>query len=128
MENSYNDISSGTSYSPSPSLKKLEIQTNHEKELQKEQHEFALECKKLDQMHEQETIDKNLGWIGQTFGSAENASKNITATICILMLIGVVIVSVVVYCNERDISRVEGLWDMILPIITLSLGYLFGKK
>ena len=128
MENLYNNISSGTAYSPETSVQKLEIKTNHEKELQKEQHEFDLECKKLDQKHEQEKIDKNLGWIGQTFGSAENASKNITATICILMLIGVTIVSVVVYCNEHDISRVGGLWDMILPIITLSLGYLFGKK
>ena len=127
MGTEYN-MGSGTSYSPDDMIKQTKLQNAHERDLQKEQHDFTLECKKLDQQHEQETIEKNLGWIGKTFGSAENASKNITATICVLMLIGVAIVSVVVYCNERDISRVEGLWDMILPIITLSLGYLFGKK
>ena len=126
MGTEYN-IGSGTSYAPDM-IKQTKLQNAHERDLQKEQHQFDLDCKKLDQQHEQETIEKNLGWIGKTFGSAENASKNITATICVLMLIGVAVVSVVVYCNERDISKVEGLWDMVLPIITLSLGYLFGKK
>lgn len=127
MNNSYNETS-GTGYSSSPSIQKLEIQTTHEKNLQKEQHDFDLECKKLDQKHEQEIITKNLGWIGRTFGSTENASKNITATLCILLLVGVVIVSAIVYCNERDVNKVVGLWDGVLPIITLSLGYLFGRK
>lgn len=126
MTNSYNTESGTSSYSPS--LKKLEIQNAHEQGLQKEQHDFDLECKKLDQKHEQETIEKNLGWIGKTFGNADNASKNITATLCILLLIGVVIVSAIVYCNERDVNKVAGLWDGVLPIITLSLGYLFGRK
>lgn len=127
MNNSYNETS-GTGYSSSPSIQKFEIQTTHEKNLQKEQHDFDLECKKLDQKHEQEIITKNLGWIGRTFGSTENASKNITATLCILLLVGVVIVSAIVYCNERDVNKVVGLWDGVLPIITLSLGYLFGRK
>ena len=127
MNNSYNETS-GTGYSSSPSIQKLEIQTAHEKNLQKEQHDFDLECKKLDQKHEQEIITRNLGWIGRTFGSTENASKNITATLCILLLVGVVIVSAIVYCNERDVNKVVGLWDGVLPIITLSLGYLFGRK
>lgn len=127
MNNSYNETS-GTGYSSSPSIQKLEIQTAHEKNLQKEQHDFDLECKKLDQKHEQEIITKNLGWIGRTFGSTENASKNITATLCILLLVGVVIVSAIVYYNECDVNKVVGLWDGVLPIITLSLGYLFGRK
>ena len=127
MGTEYN-MGSGTSYSPDDMIKQTKLQNAHERDLQKEQHDFDLECKKLDQQHEQETITKNLGLIGRTFGCAENASKNITATLCVLLLIGVTIVSIIVYCNERDISKVMGLWDSVLPIITLSLGYLFGKK
>lgn len=122
------NMESGTGYSPDNMIKQTKLQNAHERDLQKEQHDFDLECKKLDQKHEQETITKNLGWIGRTFGNAENASKNITAILCILLLVGVATVSVIVYCNEHDISKVTGLWDGVLPIITLSLGYLFGKK
>lgn len=124
MENSYN-TGSGTGYSSSTSIKKLEIQTNHEKELQKEQHEYDLKCKRLDIDHD---LNKHLGWVGRKFGSAENASKNITATLCILLIVGETIVSSIVYYYECDISKVTVLWDGVLPIITLSLGYLFGKK
>ena len=127
MGTEYN-MGSGNSYSPDEMIKQTKLQNAHERDLQKEQHDFDLECKKLDQKHEQEIITKNLGWIGRTFGSTENASKNITATLCILLLVGVVIVSAIVYCNERDVNKVVGLWDGVLPIITLSLGYLFGRK
>ena len=126
METEYN-LRSGTSFYPHV-IQQQKLQNAHERDLQKEQHEFDLNCKKMDQQHELDTIDKNLGCIGRTFGSAENASKNITAILCILLLVGVTVVSIVVYCKEETVSAVTGLWDGILPIITLSLGYLFGKK
>ena len=118
---------SGTSFSLDV-IKQTKLQNAHERDLKKDQHEFDLNCKKMDQQHELDTIDKNLGCVGRTFGSAENASKNIAAILCILLLVGVTIVSIVVYNKEKTVAAVAGLWDGILPIITLSLGYLFGKK
>lgn len=126
MGTEYN-TESGTSFSPDV-IKQTKLQNAHERDLQKEQHDYDINCKKIELQHELDTIDKNLGCIGRTFGSAENASKNITAILCILLLVGVTIVSIVVYCKEKTVSAVAGLWDGILPIITLSLGYLFGKK
>ena len=120
-------MESSTSFSPEV-IKHTKLQNAHERDLQKEQHVFELSRIKLNQQHEIDTIDKNLGCIGRTFGGAENASKNITAILCILLLVGVTIVSIIVYCKEKAVSAVAGLWDGILPIITLSLGYLFGKK
>lgn len=126
MGTEYN-MESGTSFSPDV-IKQTKLQNAHERDLQKEQHEFALTCRKIDVQHELDTIDKNLGWLGRFFGSAENASKNIAAIVCIALLVGVTIVSIVVYWNERSIFSASSLWDEVLPIITLSLGYLFGKK
>ena len=103
-------------------------QMQHEQITQKEDHEFQLQCKDKDQKHEKELLDKNLGTIGRFFGSAEHASKNITATICLTLIVGVSIISCWVYYTKEDITFVKSMWTNIGPIITLSLGYLFGKK
>lgn len=103
-------------------------QMQHEQITQKEDHEFQLQCKDKDQSHEKELLDKNLGAIGRFFGSSEHASKNITATICLTLIIGVSIISCWVYYTKDDIAFIKNMWTNISPIITLSLGYLFGKK
>jgi hypothetical protein len=100
----------------------------HEQITQKEDHEFQLQCKDKDQNHEKELFDKNLGTIGRFFGSSEHASKNITATICLTLIIGVSVISSWVYYTKEDITFIKNMWTNISPIITLSLGYLFGKK
>ena len=58
----------------------------------------------------------------------KNSSKNITAIINIILLIGATAVSSVVYFCEQDKAFVKAIWTGVLPIVTLSLGYLFGKK
>ena len=73
-------------------------------------------------------INKKLGLIGQIIGNSENASKNITCIICILLLGGATIISLVIYWGKDDVSFVQAIWNNIMPVITLSLGYLFGKK
>lgn len=103
-------------------------QMQHEQITQKEDHEFQLQCKDKDQSHEKELLDKNLGTIGRFFGSSEHASKNITATICLTLIIGVSVISCWVYYTKVDITFIKNMWTNISPIITLSLGYLFGKK
>lgn len=103
-------------------------QMQHDQITQKEDHEFQLQCKDKDQNHEKELLGKNLGTIGRFFGSSEHASKNITATICLTLIIGVTVISCWVYYTKEDIDFIKNMWTNISPIITLSLGYLFGKK
>lgn len=126
MNNRFEEKSGTDNYQPSENL--TIINNNHEISLKKEDHEHQEKIKNIENQDKQKTLDKDIGLIGKFFGRAENASKNITATLCILLLVGITIVSAIVYYNERNISNIKELWEGILPIITLSLGYLFGKK
>lgn len=103
-------------------------QMQHEQITQKEEHEFKLSCKDKDQRHEKELLNTNLGTVGRFFGCTEHSSKNITAIICILLIVGVSVISCWVYYTEQDTVFIKSMWTNISPIITLSLGYLFGKK
>lgn len=69
-----------------------------------------------------------LGWLGVVFGGAQVASKYITAIICILVLIGMITLSIIAYNCEDGISKIKDIWGIGTPILTLSLGYLFGKN
>ena len=108
----------------------LQIATQqHEREKQKEEHEFQLQLQKQQHDHENGLKEKDLGWRGKIFGGEKISSKNITAFVCSILLIGVIAFSIVIYCKDaNDKSFIGQLWDYVLPIITLSLGYLFGKN
>ena len=100
----------------------------HERALKKEDHSHEEQITAMNNRNEQETLLKELGWIGRIFGGERNSSKNITAFINVCLILGASIISVIVYFDKKDIPFVESLWTSILPIVTLSLGYLFGKK
>lgn len=113
-------------YSPEASVNvELNIeQLKHEQYQLKEQHKYQ----EKENEHNRETEKIKLGKIGQLFGTGDNASKNITATICILLILGGAAVSFYAYAFKDDKDLVGEIWGTIAPIITLSLGYLFGKK
>lgn len=118
-------------YSPEASVNNVVLnrdQYKHERSQQKEQHNYDLAKQERDNNHAQEQQKIRLGIIGKFFGSGDNASKNITATICILLIIGGTAVSLYAYASKDDKELVGSIWNVIVPIITLSLGYLFGKK
>lgn len=123
----------GSDYSSYSTTKELEIQTTHEQITQREKyaHEERMEQIKNDskdkdeeRKHEKEL----LGWFGRIFGSKENSSRNITGAICLSFTAGATLVSLIVYFCKDDTNFVKGMWEITCPIITLSLGYLFGKK
>lgn len=118
------------SYSPETSLDITlnKEQFKHEQNQLKEQHSYDLSKQEKDNAHAQEIEKVKLGRVGRFFGSGENASKNITATICILLIIGGAIVSLYAYAWKNDKELAGSIWGVIAPIITLSLGYIFGKK
>ena len=137
MGDSYNR-STGNTYSTA-TIRKIELQNTHEQVQLKEEHDHEEKMAKLRYENEQTIKDKecqhevninnqSLGWFGRLFGSQENSSRNITAAICILLTAGVSIISCIVYFCKDDISFVAKMWGGLFPIITLSLGYLFGKK
>lgn len=121
---------SNNSYSPETSVDVIlnRDQLKHEQSQLKEQHSYDLSKQEKDNAHAQEIEKTKLGKIGQLFGTGDNAAKNITATICILLIIGAAIVSLYSYVCKDDKELAGTIWGVIAPILTLSLGYLFGKK
>ena len=104
------------------------ILNKHEEYLQREKHRYQLSSKNIDNKKEIDILKSKLGLIGGLFGCADNAARNITAFVCLLLIFGVSVISIIVYFYDRDINFVKIMWTSLLPVITLSLGYLFGKK
>lgn len=77
-------------------------------------HRYALERTRL-------TLDAGL--LGQLFGSAANAPTNIAGVVACLFTIS----SIAVLFMPSKIDAIEYL-QRALPVITLVLGYLVGKK
>lgn len=134
MENGYNtqneefNNESGYSTHKSPDQEITKEKHRHEQITLETKYNHEYKIQEINQNHELKLINKKLGLIGQLIGNSENASKNITCIICILLLGGATIVSLIVYWGKDDVTFIKGMWNSIIPVITLSLGYLFGKK
>ncbi len=135
MTNSYN-TERGNNYT-SDSIRKLELKNAHEQFQLKEKyaHEERMEQirnestnKEFQRNHEKDMANQALGWFGRIFGAKENSSRNITGLICLSFVIGATLVSLLVYFCKEDLIFVKYMWGVTSPIITLSLGYLFGHK
>lgn len=70
---------------------------------------------------EQTRMSLESGFLGKCFGSAANAPTNIAEFVVCLL---VVIICVVGFLKMPTAELVE----RVIPIITLALGYLFGKN
>lgn len=103
-------------------------QMEHQKAMVQEDHEFQLKLQKAQHNQESKMKNKDLGWIGFIFGAAENASKNIAAIISLILIIGASVFTWHIYESDKDNSFIETIWQIVLPVVTLSLGYIFGKK
>ncbi len=103
-------------------------QMEHQKAMAQENHEYQLKLQKAQHDHEIKLKNKELGIIGRLFGASENASKNITALICLTLIIGALYASFEIYDNTSDNKFIERIWQIVIPVVTLSLGYIFGKK
>lgn len=61
------------------------------------------------------------GVLGKLFGTGDNAAKNSTSLLVLLL----VLAGIVAYFWKGD----EGaFFDIVVPIVTLGLGYLFGQQ
>ena len=84
----------------------------------------------IDKAFENNIKDKEIGFLGKFFGFGESVKLNI-AGICILILLIIGIIYTFMYLfidvNGKAIGISE-FWSIITPLITLTLGYIFGKN
>ena len=92
-----------------------------------------VKCKIIDAEREKERLKKeeerkSRGVLGAFFGNSENSSKNIAGfLIFTLLFIATFYTGAMIICHYQDThSQVMDFWNVITPIITLSVGYLFG--
>ncbi len=86
--------------------------------------------KVLDNHNELEKQRVNQGFLGKFWGASTSVPNNIAAlSVVILILTGIIYT-----CNAMNTSAekialpIKDFWAIISPLITLSIGYLFGDK
>jgi hypothetical protein len=86
---------------------KIQFNTQPDQEL------FVLKAKKM---------DLDAGWLGHCFGGGDNAPLNI-AGLMVILLAGS---GVAVLFFQSSIPAMD-YWKIIVPLLTLVMGYVFGK-
>jgi hypothetical protein len=88
----------------------------------------------LDKIKIQKELDKikiERGWLGQFWGNSESTPNNIAAlTILLLLLTGIIytLCATILVAPDKISLPIKDFWSIIAPLITLSIGYLFGNK
>lgn len=86
----------------------------------------------IDATIEENKLDKELGRLGKFFGSGESVRLNITGLLIIILILTGILYTITILCfnlsNNTYAISISNFWSIITPIITLALGYLFGKK
>jgi len=87
--------------------------------------------KLIEKSFEDSKLDKQLGFVGKFFGYGDGGKLNIAGfCIALLLLLGISYTFIALNCSQNHpmgISVLQ-LWGIISPIITLALGYTFGKN
>ena len=78
-----------------------------------DQNHFVLRSKEM---------DLEAGWLGHCFGTSKNAPLNIAGLIVVLLLCA----GLAVLFFPSNLTAVE-YWKIAVPLITLVLGFIFGK-
>ncbi len=84
--------------------------------------------KKQDHEHEREILEAKLGSMGRFFGHDAHSSKHITFAIIFILFIINFIFTLIFYRQPYCSDFVSKLWEQMFPLITLSLGYIFGRE
>lgn len=97
--------------------------------MQREDHQFQLEMQKQQHKHEDELKNKEIGWLGKFFGAEDNGARNMAMTVIFLVSGGATIFSVcVIFYSNIGNELIPNVWSKVIPIVTLALGYIFGKN
>ena len=77
---------------------------------------------KIELLIKTKEMDLEAGWLGKIFGAGNKAASNIAGLLVTLLTVSGFFVLFI----ESSVSALE-YWKTITPIITLALGYIFGK-
>lgn len=98
-------------------------------EMQREEHLFQLKIQEQQHGHENELKNKEIGFLGKFFGASDCAARNMAITVIFLVVSGATVFSIcILYNSSFENSLISKVWNSIVPIITLALGYIFGKN
>ena len=67
-------------------------------------------------------MELDAGWLGRIIGSAKNAPNNLAFLVIVLAFLTGLGLSIA-YPNQW-----MEFWKLVIPIITLAMGYVFGKS
>ncbi|MEY4860535.1 MAG: hypothetical protein RL059_234 [Bacteroidota bacterium] len=127
-ENTYNQTPGSNYTNPKYLLKHSKLKQIHEKDILSTTNKHELETLEINNQHNIEIKKKELGWFGLFFGGKELISLNISGVLIIFLILVGFIISCLIYHKTNDIKNITEIWGIITPIITLTLGYLFGNK
>jgi hypothetical protein len=115
---------------PKFSIQEMKLNNSHKTTLVVEQNKHEKDILENKNKHELNVKDKELGWFGRAFGGKDLIALNISGTLIILLIIvGVILTFKILNQKEDDRSlSIENAWAIFTPIITLTLGYVFGSK
>jgi hypothetical protein len=65
------------------------------------------------------------GWLGKIFGSSTNAPTNIAGFVVGFLTIAIVVIGILFVPSSIPPSD---FLNMVIPVVTLALGYVFGKS
>ncbi len=82
----------------------------------------------IENQNELEKIKLERGWLGGIWGNSEKIPNNIAALLIIILLMTAIIYT---YCiiglpADKISLSIKDFWQIIAPLITLAIGYLFG--
>lgn len=76
--------------------------------------------------HTQQKI--KAGWLGAFFGNSENVGLYIVGLISLILLLTATIYTFIPDIYKSETLSKEKLWNIVLPVITTLIGYLFGSN
>lgn len=98
-------------------------------EADRAQHKHDLDALTARLDHDCKACEKSMGRLGRFFGKDTNSSKNIAFTILtILLVLGLAFAILQIFIYFNPSGFVEKYWEQLFPIITLTMGYIFGKN
>ena len=105
-------------------------QYQHEEITQQAQNDHEERMADKEYSHRKEMLDKELGSLGHVFGSMSHSARTIAFVIVIaLLLVSTGILTYVYFCApaNAESKHFELIWTNTIPVVTLTLGYLFGS-
>ncbi|NDW19862.1 hypothetical protein D0T53_13235 [Dysgonomonas sp. 216] len=86
----------------------------------------------IDKTFENQNKDKELGKLGKFFGCGDSVKMNIAGLTIFILLIAGIGYTIAIFFSDpgtnKNLIGIVDFWGIITPIITLALGYIFGKS